>query len=133
MNKRKYMAINLILFAFLYLSVSFNKEYIRPIYGSTPFWGIITGSYSNFMAAYIISLFPLAAIFAKGINLKKARLIFYSVAILVFVILSFEELNPFVGASEVYDIYDIIANVLGSMFAIFTFEIFFSRKLKTKD
>ena len=129
MIKRKYIAINLILFAFLYLSVSFNKEYIRPIYGSTPFWGIITGSYSNFMAAYIISLFPLAAIFAKGINLKKARLIFYSVAILVFVILTFEELKPFVGASEVYDIYDIIANGLGSLFAILTFEIFFSKKI----
>jgi len=133
MNRRKYIAINLILFAFLYFSVSFNKEYIRPIYGSTPFWGIITGSYSNFMAAYIISLFPLAAIFAKGINLKKARLIFYSVAILVFVILSFEELKPFVGASEVYDIYDIIANVLGSLFAILTFEIFFSKKLRSKE
>ena len=129
MNKRKYIAINFILFAFLYLSVSFNKEYIRPIYGSAPFWGIITGSYSNFMAAYIISLFPLAAIFAKGINLKKSRLIMYSVAILVFVILTIEEFKPFVDASKVYDVYDIIANGLGSLFAILTFEIFIGKKL----
>jgi len=133
MNKRKYMAINLILFAFLYLSVSFNKEYIRPIYGSTPFWGIVSGSYSNFIAAYIISLFPIAAILAKGINLNKGRLIVYSIAILVFVILTIEELKPFFGASEVYDIHDIIANGLGSLFAIFTFEIFISRKLRLKE
>ena len=133
MNKRKSIAINLFLFAFLYLSVSFNKEYIRPVYGSLPFWGIITGSFSNFMAAYIISLFPIAAIFAKGLNLKKARLIVYSIAFLVFVILTIEELKPFVDVSKVYDIYDIIANGLGSLFAIFTFEIFFSRKLKSKE
>ncbi len=133
MNKRKYIAINLILFAFLYFSVSFNKEYIRPVYGGMPFWGIISGSFSNFMAAYIISLFPIAAFFAKGINLRKSRLVFYSIAILVFFILSIEEFKPFAGASEVYDIYDIIANGLGSLFAIFTFEIFFSRKLKSKE
>lgn len=121
-NKR-YVAVNLILFAILYLSVSFNKEFIRPVYGSLPFFGIITGSFSNFMAAYIISLFPLAPLLAKKIEPKKAKLVIYITSILVFLILTIEELKPFVSASRTYDIYDILANGVGSIMAIFTFEV----------
>ena len=127
-NKKKYIVINLLLFAFLYLSVTFNKENIRPYYGNDAFWGILTGSYSNFAAAYIISLFPIAAIFAKKISKKKSRLFFYGFAILVFLILTFEEINPFFGASKIYDMYDIIASGLGSFTAIITFEIILRRK-----
>lgn len=67
-NKR-YLAINLILLAVLYLSVTFNKEFIRPVYRHSPILGIITGSFSNFMAAYIISLVPIAPILAKSIEI----------------------------------------------------------------
>jgi glycopeptide antibiotics resistance protein len=100
LNKEKfrYVGINLILFAILYFSVTFNKEYIRPVYGGTPFLGILTGSFSNFMAAFIISLFPLAPLIAKKTGVKKS--------------------------SKVYDIYDIIASGLGSVLAILLFEIF---------
>jgi hypothetical protein len=128
-NKMKFIAINLALFAFLYLSVSFNKEYIRPVYGSMPFWGIVTGSFSNFMVAFIMSLFSVTPILANGLSIKKARLIFYTIAILVFVLLTIEELKPFADASKVYDIYDIIASDLGSVIAVLTFEIFFRKKL----
>lgn len=130
-NKR-YIAINLILFAILYLSVTFNKEFIRPIYGHSPIIGIITGSFSNFMVAYIMSLFPIAPILAKKIDIQKARLIFYAISIIVFLILTIEELKPFVDASKTYDIYDIIASGLGSITAILTFEIFISRIIKKK-
>ncbi len=122
-EKRKYIAMNFILFAILFLSVSFNKEYIRPIFRNKPFLGILTGSFSNFMAAYIISLFSIAAILSKKINVKKGRFIFYLVALIVFLILTFEEITPFVNASKVYDIYDIIASAIGSIFAIITFEV----------
>jgi len=130
-NKR-YIAINLILFAILYLSVTFNKEFIRPIYGHSPIIGIITGSFSNFMVAYIMSLFPIAPILAKKIDIQKARLIFYAISIIVFLILTIEELKPFVDASKTYDIYDIIASGLGSITAILTFEIFIRRIIKKK-
>ena len=53
-NKGKYIAINLILFALLYFLVSLNKEYIRPLFENKPFLGIVTGSFPNFIAAYII-------------------------------------------------------------------------------
>ena len=128
-NKR-YVAINLILFAILYLTVDFNKEFIRPIYGQSPIIGILTGSFSNFMAAYIISLFPIAPILAKKIEIKKARIIIYSVSILVFFMLSFEELSPMWGASTQYDLFDILANGIGSILAILTFELIPIRQKK---
>jgi VanZ family protein len=132
-KNRKYLAINLILFAILYFSVSFNKEYIRPVYGHSPIIGIITGSFSNFMAAYIVSLFSVAAILAKKIEIKKAKLIFYVISILVFIILTIEELKPFVSASKTYDIYDILASGLGSFLAILTFEVFIKKIIKKRN
>lgn len=123
LKNRKYLAINLILFAILYLSVGFNKEYIRPIYEHTPITGIITGSFSNFMAAYIISLFPVSPIISKNIAIKKARIIVYVVSILVFLILTTEEIYPMWGASTTYDLFDILASAIGSLLSILTFEI----------
>jgi len=131
-NKR-YIAINLILFAILYLSVSFNKEFIRPVYGQSPIIGIITGSFSNFMAAYIIGLFPISPIIKRGVVIKKARIIIYMTSIIVFLILTIEELKPMWGASTQYDLFDILASGLGALFAILTFEIIINwRKEKTK-
>ena len=132
-NKR-YIAINLILFAILYLSVTFNKEFIRPVYGQSPIIGIITGSFSNFMAAYIISLFPISPIIARSVVIKKARIIIYMTSIIVFLILTIEELKPMWGASTQYDLFDILASGLGSLFAILTFEIIINwRKRKKKN
>jgi hypothetical protein len=132
-NKR-YIAINLILFAILYLSVTFNKEFIRPVYGQFPIIGIITGSFSNFMAAYIISLFPISPLIARSVVIRKARIIIYMTSIIVFLILTIEELKPMWGASTQYDLFDILASVLGSLFAILTFEIIIIwRRRKNKN
>lgn len=133
LKNRKYIAINLILFAILFLSVTFNKEFIRPVYGNSPIIGIITGSFSNFMAAYIISLFPFSPIISKKIKIKKARIIVYTVSTLVFLILTVEEIHPMWGASTQYDLFDILASAVGSLLAILTFEIIFNlRKRKHK-
>ena len=35
-NKVRLIGINVTLFAFLYLTITFNKEYIRPLYGKMP-------------------------------------------------------------------------------------------------
>lgn len=133
LKNRKYLAINLILFAILYLSVTFNKEFIRPVYGNSPIIGIITGSFSNFMAAYIISLFPVSPIISKKIKIKKARIIVYTISILVFLILTAEEIHPMWGASTQYDLFDILASAVGSLLAILTIEIIINwRKRKHK-
>jgi hypothetical protein len=129
-DKGKYIAINIILFALLYFSVSLNKEYIRPLFENKPILGFVTGSFPNFIAAYFISLFPVAFIFGKKLNVKKSRFLLYAIAIIVFIILTIEEINPLFNASLVYDTYDIIANGLGSIFAILTFESFLRRFIK---
>ena len=126
-NKAKYIAINLILFVLLYFSVSLNKEYLRPLSENKKILGIVTGSFPNFIAAFLISLFTVTFILAKELEIKKSRFLFYSGSLIVFIILTIEEVKPFFNASTVYDTYDIIANGLGSLIAILTFELFVRR------
>jgi len=121
-GKKKVLVFNTILFAILFLSISFNKEVLRPLYGNVTFFGVITGCFPNFIAAFIISL-----CFVNGIiirKLKHERLIVYISSMLVFVILTLEELVPMWGASTHYDLFDIIASGIGSLFAITIYEIF---------
>ncbi len=122
-DRKILMALPLVLFAILYLSVSFNKEYIRPVYGNDPVVGVITGSFSNFMAAFIIALIAIIPLLKKKISLRQSRVYFYSVSILVFGLLVAEEFFSYFGASKTYDIYDILASALGSVMAIVVFEI----------
>jgi len=129
LSNRKYIAINLVLFAVLFLLISFNKEYIRPVYGHAPVAGVITGSFSNFMAAWIISLFSMAFIFAQKLKAGKARLIFYGVSVFVFIALLVEEIVPYTGASSTFDTFDIIASGLGLFAAIATFEIVLRKRI----
>jgi len=125
-GKKRIVLFNSILFAILFLSITFNKETSRPLYGHTAFIGTITGCFPNFMAALIISL-----CFVNGIVTKKPkheRLIVYIGSILVFVILAVEELMPMWGASTHYDLFDIIASGIGSLLAITIFELIISRR-----
>ena len=82
---------------------------------------ILTGCFPNFIAAYMISTAAVTAVVIRKI--KNGRLIVYSSSIVVSAILIIEELKPMWGAREHYDIYDIIASVVGSFFAIMTFEL----------
>jgi len=53
--------------------------------------------------------------------------------VLVFIILTIEELKPFVDASKTYDIYDILASALGAFVAMLTFEVFIKRIIKKRN
>ncbi len=55
-------------------------------------------------------------------------MIVYVFAVIVFLILSIEEIIPMWGASTYYDLYDIIASAMGSALAILTYEIIGSFK-----
>jgi len=120
-RKRTYLAVNLILGAFLFLSVSFNKEHLRPACSGIPILDILTGSYSNFMAAYVVSLFAATAVLSKRLTDTRSLRIVVAAAVAVFLILTVEELAPVLGASKVCDGYDIVASMLGSSLAVFTF------------
>ncbi|MCK5341959.1 MAG: hypothetical protein KAR20_01065 [Candidatus Heimdallarchaeota archaeon] len=115
------IVINTFLFAALFGLVTLNKELFRPASSNTYFFNILTGCFPNFIAAYLISLaFVPAVVIRKP---KSGRLIIYVSSILVFIILTIEELKPMWGASTQYDPFDILASGVGSLLAILTFEI----------
>lgn len=115
------VAVNAILLAFLFLSVSFNKEYLRPTFTENPILIVLSGSYANFIAAYVICLFPVCPILTKRFNSVRPMQLVAATAIGVFIILTIEELAPVFGASKVRDGNDIIASAFGSFCAILTF------------
>jgi hypothetical protein len=120
-NKLRVIAINAILFAALFGLISLNKEVIRPRLGESLLMNVITGCFPNFIAAYLISLAAVSAVYIR--KWKRGRLIVVSSAIVVFIILAIEELKPMWDASTHYDSYDIIASGIGSLLAILTFEL----------
>ncbi|MCF8381718.1 MAG: hypothetical protein K9H49_19240 [Bacteroidales bacterium] len=129
-DKKKIIVINAFLVAALFGLVSLNKEFLRPALNHTNLLKDITGCFPNFIAAFIISLAPVTAVIIR--KPERGRLIVYLFSMTVFIILMIEELNPMWGASEYYDLYDIIASGLGSLLAIGCFEIlrFFIKKVR---
>ena len=120
-NMLKIIGINLVLFALLFGLVALNKEILRPRFNHISFVSILTGSFPNFIAAYLISL-----MFANAVLIRKpqnGRRIVYVGSVLVFVILAIEELIPMWGASTHYDALDILASGLGSALSIITYEL----------
>ncbi|MCD6379373.1 hypothetical protein J7M07_02870, partial [bacterium] len=95
------------------------------------FFGILTGCFPNFAAAYIIGFAIVNAMLIR--KLKHRRTIVYISSLLVFLILTIEELKPMWGASTYYDSYDILASGIGSFLSILTFElIILKRRVKTE-
>jgi len=115
------IGINLILFALLYGLISFNKGILRPEFNHISFINILTGSFPNFIAAYIISLGFINVVLMR--KLQYGRLIVHVSSVLVFTILAIEEIHPIWGASTYYDPFDIWASGLGSILSIVTFEL----------
>ena len=131
-GKKRILVINAILFAILFLSISFNKEILRPLYRHIPFVGVLTGCFPNFIAAFIISLCLVNAVLIR--KPKRDRLIVYLSSIIIFLIMAVEEIMPLWGVSKHYDLFDIIASGIGSFLAIIIFELIVSkRKKKFKD
>lgn len=127
-DKKKIIVINLFLFALLFGLISLNKEIIRPLYSHSPLIKILTGSFPNFIAAYIVSVF-----FVNGIIIKApkyGRFIVYIGSFIVFLLMAIEELKPLWGVSKVYDYYDIIASGLGAILAILTYELILLKRKK---
>jgi hypothetical protein len=120
MSRIRLVAVNLLLFAALYLLVTFNKEYLRPALWDVPVLGTITGCLPNFLAAMLISLGVVNAVISK--KPARGRLIVYAASAVVFLILAVEELRPMWGASTVFDVWDIVASALGSAVAVLVYE-----------
>jgi len=91
-KKIRVVLINICLFGFLFGVVFLNKELLRPSLSHIPFMTPITGSFPNFIAAYIISLFFVNG--AVTVEPMHSRLLVYLGSLLVFAILTIEEVNP---------------------------------------
>ena len=123
-RKRKNFRVvltNLLLFGILYGLVSINKAFLRPSLSHIPLMTAITGSFPNFIAAYIISLFFVNGAVTMGP--RHSRLLVYLGSLFVGVILIVEEVHPLWGASTYFDVLDIIATGIGSLLAIVTYEL----------
>ena len=120
-SKKKLLVTNILLFALLFVLVSFNKEYLRPEFSHIPFLGVLTGCFPNFIAACIISLAAVNAVISRKPG--HGRLIVYVCSSLVFLVLTVEEFRPMWGASTQYDLFDILASGAGSLTAILTYEL----------
>ena len=125
-NMLRIIGINLVLFALLFGLVSLNKEILRPKFSQISFINILTGSFPNFIAAYIISLAFVNAVVTR--EPKYGRFIVYISSLAVFAILTVEEFKPIWGASTHYDSFDILASGLGSLLSIMTFELIFLKR-----
>jgi hypothetical protein len=131
MNRKRLprlLGSNFLLFAFLFASISFNKEILRPNYSHLPWVAFLTGSFPNFMAAYIISLTV-----ANGLRVRKpkheSQMVMLSAA-LIFLVLTVEEIMPMWGASTHYDFWDIFASAVGSLCSILTYKLVLRRAQK---
>lgn len=120
-NRKRARIVIALLLAALFGLISFNKEFLRPAFSNSEILKIVTGCFPNFIAAFLISAVAVSAVVIRKI--RHGRLIVYASSIIVSTILIIEEFIPMWGASEHYDIYDVIASVVGSFLAIVTFEL----------
>ncbi|MCF7913317.1 MAG: hypothetical protein K9M99_12370 [Candidatus Cloacimonetes bacterium] len=116
MSRKKLLITNIVLFAILFLTISINKDHLRPIFSHQLYGRIITGCLPNFIAAFIISLAMLNALMIK-LN-KYRHILLYLIPTLIFAILAFEEFVPLWGASTQFDVYDIIASGIGAILSL---------------
>ena len=125
------MGTNVVLFSALFSLVTFNKEVLRPASVKSILARTITGFFSNFIAAFLITLAIVNPVLYR--DPKSGRLLVYLGSALIFMILMIEEFKPIWGASTHYDPWDIIANGVGSTLAILTYEITTSIRKKNKE
>jgi branched-subunit amino acid transport protein AzlD len=122
----KLIGINILLFIILFGLVTFNKQYLRPTFNHSQFALVLTGSFPNFIAAYLICLCVVNAVLIR--KPKFGRQIIYALSFMVMAILIIEEYKSIWGASTQFDINDIIGSALGSLLAILTYEYLSFRK-----
>jgi hypothetical protein len=118
--------INVILIALLYSLVTVNKTFLRPNLNHIPFFQWFLGCLPNFLAAYIITMAPIVATLLRAP--RNGRRIVYISGVIVFLIFTIEEFKPIWGASETFDVYDIVTSGLGVILAFLTYEFILLRQ-----
>lgn len=125
----KIIGINLTLFLLLVGLIYINKSIVRPIFRETPIVQILTGSFPNFIAAFLINLCAVNPVLIRKPRL--GRLIVYLGSLFIMTVLILDELES-IGASKHYDIYDITGSILGSILAVLTYEFLHHRQKRKR-
>ena len=120
-KRLRVIVISLLLFGLLFGLVSLNKGILRPSLSDIPVMRLLLGSFPNFVAAYIVSLFFVNGALTTGT--VHGRLLVSFGSLFVFAVLTIEELKPMWGASTYFDALDIVASGIGSLLAVFTYEL----------
>jgi hypothetical protein len=122
-RKKRFRVIltNILLFGLLFGLVSLNKEILRPSLSDIPVVKSMLDCFPNFVAAFIISLSFVNG--ALAMEPGYSRFLVFVGSLFVFAVLTIEELRPMWGASTHYDVLDIVASGVGSLLAIFTYEL----------
>jgi hypothetical protein len=120
-KRLRVILINLLLFGLLFGLVSLNKKILRPALSDIPAMRPVLGSFPNFIAAYVISLFFVNG--ALTTRTAHGRLLVLFGSLFVFALLTVEELKPMWGASTYFDVLDIVASGVGSLLAVLTYEL----------
>jgi len=115
MTLSKIIKTDIFIYVILIIIYGINKLYLRPKFGNTFILGKIVGSLPNFIGAFMFSLLP----FGKFINKKYS--IYFS-ALIVFLLLTSEEIFPFFTASKTFDYFDILASGIGVILAVIYFK-----------
>ncbi|MDP3441645.1 MAG: hypothetical protein Q8T08_02185 [Ignavibacteria bacterium] len=126
----KIIGINMTLFLLLVLLIYINKTVFRPTFNENYFAQILTGSFPNFIAAFLISLCVVNPVLIRKPRL--GRLIVYLGSLFTMLALILDELES-IGASRQYDINDIAGSVLGSLLAILTYEYLNHRQKRKRE
>lgn len=126
----KIIGINLTLFLLLVGLIYINKTIFRPTFNDSYLAQILTGSFPNLIAAFLISLCAVTPVLIRRPRL--GRLIVYSGSLFVMTVLILDEIQS-IGASKQYDIYDIAGSVIGALLAVLTFEYLNYRQKRRKE
>ncbi|OFY44209.1 MAG: hypothetical protein A2X18_00940 [Bacteroidetes bacterium GWF2_40_14] len=123
----KIVGINLTLGLLLFGIVYINKTFFRPAFNETHLAQILTGSFPTFIAAFLISLCVVNPVLIRRPRL--GRLIVYLGSLCIMTVLIIDEFES-MSASKQYDIYDIVGSILGSLFAVLTYEYLHYRQFR---
>ena len=128
------MILNIVVCVLVILTI-INGEYLRPQFRRFEFLNPILGSIPNFVGSFVLFTIVLGRFTNKIVtqngvqNIKYLLLLF---GFLIFLFLTIEEYYPFFTGSKTFDIYDIIANVTGVLFAFIFFKFLINKCLKNK-
>lgn len=120
-DRLRVLGTNLVLFLLLLGVVTVNKRFLRPHVGPSALAQVVTGSLPNFAVAFFVTLCAVGPV--RLLRPRFGRLLVYVAALIVFTLLTLEELTGALGASKRFDTYDIAASALGAFVACFAFEL----------